>query len=382
MQHRLLDSVGIGLALTLAAGALAVAPAAQAAPANVTVRVEGQAQTIFPKTRINTDARTIDKDDGTGAHACDGTSASPPKPSGPSASGALDDASKAGGFTWAAQPWNTFGFPDFLITRIGPDEQASDFSTFWLFKINNVIADEGGCQERLQAGDDLLWYFTDDFSKPTLGLEAPTKAQSGSSLTVTVRSFDGSGNATPAQGAAVSGGGQSVLANAAGQATLQSGQAGSLALRATRPGALRSETAAVCVFDLDRGQCGTEDRVTVTGKVSSIANGARFKRGHGPRLLEGTVPADESGIAAVELSLRRHSRGRCSQWSGKRERFTGLDCTPIRFFSVGDREQWSYLLPRGLGHGKYVLDLRVRDKAGNVSRAIERGRNRVVFKVR
>ena len=54
-----------------------------------------------------------------------------------------------------------------------------------------------------------------------------------------------------------------------------------------------------------------------------------------------------------------------------------------RWFTVGDRAQWSYLLPARLGRGRYVLDIEVTDRAGNADDArCSAGRNRVVFFVR
>ena len=50
-------------------------------------------------------------------------------------------------------------------------------------------------------------------------------------------------------------------------------------------------------------------------------------------------------------------------------------------FSIGDRQDWSYLLPERLGKGRYVLDVIAIDKLGTRD-SITRGRNRVVFHVR
>ena len=51
------------------------------------------------------------------------------------------------------------------------------------------------------------------------------------------------------------------------------------------------------------------------------------------------------------------------------------------YFAIGDRPDWSYLLPARLGQGRYVLDVIAIDKAGNRDR-LARGRSRVVFFVR
>jgi hypothetical protein len=53
-----------------------------------------------------------------------------------------------------------------------------------------------------------------------------------------------------------------------------------------------------------------------------------------------------------------------------------------RWFAVGDRAQWSYLLPARLGRGRWVLDVEVTDRTGRRDTTLQRGRNRVVFFVR
>ena len=51
------------------------------------------------------------------------------------------------------------------------------------------------------------------------------------------------------------------------------------------------------------------------------------------------------------------------------------------YFAIGDRQSWSYLLPKRLGKGRYVFDAVAIDKSGNRDQ-LARGRNRVVFLVR
>ena len=50
-------------------------------------------------------------------------------------------------------------------------------------------------------------------------------------------------------------------------------------------------------------------------------------------------------------------------------------------FVIGDHHDWSYLLPKRLGKGRYVLDVIAIDKLGNRDRPV-RGRSRAVFFVR
>ena len=84
----------------------------------------------------------------------------------------------------------------------------------------------------------------------------------------------------------------------------------------------------------------------------------------------------------MKLALRRHVRGKaCQWWSGRREKFVGRNCRKKFFFSIGSDAKWSYLLPRPLGAGHYVLDVKVFDAAGNRADVFRRGVNRSVFDV-
>jgi hypothetical protein len=63
------------------------------------------------------------------------------------------------------------------------------------------------------------------------------------------------------------------------------------------------------------------------------------------------------------------------------ERFRGTRCGRGPYFAIGDRADWSYLLPRALERGRYVLDAVAIDGAGNRT-PLARGTSRVVFTVR
>jgi hypothetical protein len=98
--------------------------------------------------------------------------------------------------------------------------------------------------------------------------------------------------------------------------------------------------------------------------------------------LRGSASDAESGVGEVKLALRRHVRGRnCRWWSGRRERFVGNHCREVFFFAAGDDAEWSYLLPRRLPPGHYVLDVKAFDRAQNRDEQFERGGSRVVFDV-
>jgi hypothetical protein len=128
--------------------------------------------------------------------------------------------------------------------------------------------------------------------------------------------------------------------------------------------------------------CGTAaDRSAPRARLSGLRDGRRFTRRHAPRTLRGTVSADASGLQDVQLRLKRHDGRRCQAYSGARERWVTRTCWHnARWFSVGDRESWSYLLPARPGRGRYTLDVRATDKAGNTS-SLKRGISRVVFRV-
>ena len=75
---------------------------------------------------------------------------------------------------------------------------------------------------------------------------------------------------------------------------------------------------------------------------------------------------DPSGVREVKIALRRHVRGRsCQWWSGRRERFVGTHCKKVFFFAIGSNRNWSYLLPRALPPGRYVLDVKAFDGRRN-----------------
>src|SRR5919199_782522 len=108
----------------LVASAAFAAPAL-AVPAAVTLRVEGPTTTTFEGS-VTTDGHDVTTASG-GTHHCDGTNGGVNPTPGPSATAALDDGAKLGGFTWDGT--YSSGFDDYLISRIGPDSQTA--SQFW-----------------------------------------------------------------------------------------------------------------------------------------------------------------------------------------------------------------------------------------------------------
>ncbi len=380
---------------------LLIAPALASAGPAVTVRVEGLAGTLVARTVVTTGAATVTKD-GDPAHAC----------AGDSAAGALELATAG---SWAGT-WDA-GFGDYAVSTIAGETYpigAQYAGIFWAIYVDGESASAGICNTTLAQGDDLLLAAVRD-SDPNGVLNIsglPARAAPGGTAVVTVsRSLTTYGgppdyapiNTTaPAAGATVSYAGTTVSTGADGTATLSFAARGSVAVRATRAGDIRSVTETTCVTDGADGFCdtapppttvppaaGPPDTTPAFGKIAAIREGQHFARGKGPRELRGTVAADASGLAEVRLRLTRRSGKRCEQFDGTAARWVSTARCGTengRFFAIGNAAAWSYLLPETLSAGRYVLDTQTVDGAGNVTRGADRGtpgqaRNRVVFTV-
>ena len=114
--------------------------------------------------------------------------------------------------------------------------------------------------------------------------------------------------------------------------------------------------------------------------AASFTEGRTYGSGHAPRLISGTILA-HNAVTSVSLELRRELRGRCWAYEGVRERFVRARCGHGAFFKVSSDGSYSYLLPAALPAGRYVLDIRAADDAGNVT-SLARGTSRIVFHVR
>jgi hypothetical protein len=376
--------------IAVGAALLALAPgvnAASAAPVSVQLRVEGSSATTF-EGAVTTDGKTIDK--GTGPHACDGTNGGVNPTPGPTMTSALDDGSIAGGFTWDGTWFD--GFSDFGIDRAGPD--AGNSTQFWGYALNYVATQVGGCQQQVHTGDEVLFGF-DFFSKAhLLKLDGPSKAAVGAPFQVRVT--DG-GSGAPIDGASVTGAAQTTGSD--GSAALSFDSPGVRSVKAERADSLRSNALHVCVSSDGTGACGVSpsspgaqatggsitqatarDTKAPVARISAPADGARYESG--PRVLRGMASDDASGVIVVKIALRRHVRGQnCRWWSGRREQFVGSHCHKVYFFGIGSDANWSYLLPRKLPPGRYVLDVKAFDRVRNRDEKFVRGQNRIVFEV-
>jgi hypothetical protein len=381
----------------LSLGLLTAGPALAAGPANVHVRVEGDTHTLLPRTATTTTTTPAGKP---GQGSCSGTSAL----------GALD---RATGGDWNGV-FGTFG-PQWQVTQIkGETHTASSGAqsgTYWAFWLDYRFSDAGLCDTELQEGDDVILFpdcFGDGCTSPTplRVTGVPATARPGATATVKVVEYSAvfhpypepTGTAeTPAAGATVTAGGQTVTTGADGTAAISFAGSGPQTVQATKPGHVRTAAEPVCVTTGSDGACGTTVPCITTGhdglcgSPDTTAPATRlsrstqddwyYSRRHAPRTLRGTVAADPSGLKTVRLSLKRRQGSRCASYSASKERFLARACKRnAAWFSVGDRQDWSYLLPAALKPGKYTLRVRSIDNAGNHS-PIRRGSSLVVFRV-
>lgn len=369
MRHRPPAGLVAGL---LVLGLSAAAPAA-AAPVTVDLRIEGSTRTLF-EGQVTTDVRPFRFTGSSQEHRCDGTATENQGPSplpAPTRGAALAEASERAPFSIEGTFSASLGSPSF--DTIAGEKVAFDPASnrFLAEYKNGQFASYGSCGDPIQAGDDVLFAYTDG-SEPLLKLTGPRTT--APSAPVTVRVVDASTGA-PVAGATVDG------ATTGADGTAPAGpfsERGNHALKASKPGTIRSNRLRVCVTNGVDGACGSADRVAPRGRVRGIRDHQRFARSRAPRELKGAVSADESGLRAVKLSLTRTREGRCTYYSPRAERFRRTRCGRRANFAIGNARDFRYLLPRRLGPGRYVLDVVAVDRAGNRDRRA-RGRSRVVF---
>ncbi len=392
-------SRGLRAATLATLGVAAVAPATalaqQPQAADVSVRVEAGSATLVRTTPVTTAPGAFRKSPG--APECSGTSAA----------GALERAVDG---DWGGSH-DSFGQRVERIRTVTHGFEEGE--RYWALYVNDRPSQVGACEAELQTGDEVLFYSacvratTDCHSGEPLDLDVPRRVAPGQPFTVTVREvttsyggppdFAATTAEPPSRGATVTAAGQTVTTDAQGRATLTApGNRVDFDVTARKAGR-PPETVVACVSDGDDGRCGAPDTDPPKTLITSIREQQAFARGRGPRELrglaglarnrdfrtEGLAP-DPSGIQAVKLRLSRRDRGRCWGYSGRRERFVRTRCG-IRnawWIRIGDRADWSYLLPARLPRGRYLLDAKAIDGRHNRDEQRRRGENRVEFFVR
>jgi len=204
--------------------------------ATVYLRVEGAKETIF-EAPISTEGHFVTTASG-GTHICDGTNNHASLTPGPTATSALDSASKQAHFTWDG----TFDqqYDDYFITRIGNSAQTT--TQFWGILIGYNFIPVGGCQQKVKQGDNILFAF-DAFNKAHfLKLESSQHTTTvGNPITVTVT--DGK-TGTPISDASV----EDQTTDNNGRAYITFTSSGVKKLKAERSDSIRSNAIVIVVI--------------------------------------------------------------------------------------------------------------------------------------
>lgn len=338
-----------------------------AAPITVNLRIEGPTKTLF-EGPVTTDARPFHFS-GDVDHECGEPAVT--------RGAVVTAASDAAPFTTKGTWFEAFGSPSF--SEIAGENVEFDGATsrYLVEYLNGAVSQLGSCDEPVAAGDSVLYAYGTG-SEPLLALAAPEKVKPGESATLTV-----SAARTPVAGASV--GGAQTAAN--GTVTVGPLTRGDHVYKAIKDGSIRSNAVHVCATDGGDGACGSPivagaapgvaapDKTPPTAKLSGLTDHAVLTRG--PRELRGSF----SDAAVVKLRLTKRLGTHCSYFSGRKERFVRTHCGRGAYFAIGDRADWSYLLPSRLTRGRYVLDAIAIDGAGNRT-PLQRGTTRVVFTVR
>ncbi|MGA7704928.1 MAG: hypothetical protein WB998_08545 [Solirubrobacteraceae bacterium] len=375
-------------------------------PSTVTVRVVGlTGTTLLPQTSVTTTAAPIEPETG---HACSGTSAG----------GALYDAIhgnwvvKYESFGYAIDGIQGLNFPAF--------SPSSPPDAYWSFWLNDMPATEGACGQELESGDDIVFFA----QCIELGTDCPASAtapqhfltetapaassvQVGTPLAVTVgsQSTESGAKESLPSGVTVSAGSISATPNAQGVATLTFPSPGTYTLEASAPDSVPSDPHTVCVHNGPDGTCGTQvltacatesspaggcggpgivppPPATVTTVAAGVKPGHVYPKRKAPRILKGSVNVPAGGtLKEVRIGLLRRTGKRCFAFNGSKERFVKSRCGAAKFFSVGDTESFSYLLPAALPRGRYVYDVEAVDASGHVTKLVP-GVSHVLFYVK
>ncbi|WP_215449697.1 DUF4430 domain-containing protein [Streptomyces sp. ATCC 21386] len=154
LRH-LMAATALGLVL---ASAPAAAHARSAVDTNVPVKVslavQGPDGLLF-KGKIKTRGHDVTTASG-GTHTCDGTNGGAHPTAVPTPTAALDDAARKRGFTWDGT-WYA-SFDDFLVETV--KGVSGGGVAYWNISVNGTSTPVGGCQFKLNAGDEVAFTWT------------------------------------------------------------------------------------------------------------------------------------------------------------------------------------------------------------------------------
>lgn len=354
----------VRLGVVLALGAAGIA---SAAPITTTLRIEGPTETVLPATSVTLDgaAPTMTVRDTTDTDTTDVPGAS-----------ALAQLAATTSSAGLALGFQNFAFGP-QILRIGPAVAPGATPPFWRYKVNGKTADVGAHQQILRAGDSVTWALVSDFDARELDVAVSSdKVALGGAFTVTVRSVDNAGAATPSAGATVTYGGQSATATVDGTVTFATTAAGVQLVQATRAGEVRSPSRAVCAYGADPTVCSLPPAPPVREpKTDNVAPGSEIvaplsgRTYRAVRLIRGTVGPDRSDVAGVEIALAKRVGTLCAFMGPKGYFGKPRPCTERRFVPARlSGANWVLVPRRTLGNGKYRLWSQATDGAGNRER--------------
>jgi hypothetical protein len=375
--------------------------AATGNPATVTVRIQGLGgETLLQQTQVTTNTTPIAIAGGT----CEGTSAG----------GAVYDAT-GGNWKVENQPEGVElqGLEGLDLPEFNSKEPSGIYWAFWL---EGKYAEQGICSQSIASGQHIVLFpqcyavgpMCQSATAPNnflTAVPAGVTANVGQQVPVTLGALS-TETALPESslpgGDLLTDGAQTFAPAADGVANVSFSAPGLYTLQAHAPDSVASDPFTICVHNGNDGTCGTTltsgsgsttTTTTTTGapqtpvsdvaKVAGVKNGHVYSRRSAPRLLAGVIEIPAGGtLHQVRISLQRHYRGRCFDFSGSRESFVRTKkCGSANFFSVGGSESFSYLLPERLSKGSYVYDIEGVDSTGQTTKLVS-GTSHVVFQVK
>ncbi|MGW1640543.1 DUF4430 domain-containing protein [Streptomyces lavendulae] len=154
-RRSVITTVALGLALATAPAVAEAAPQPNTNTAvKVNLTVQGPNGLLF-KGKIKTKGHDVTTVTG-GTHKCDGTNGGANPSKVPTPTAALDDAARLNYFAWDGT-WYA-SFDDFSVDTI--KNVSGGGSAYWSIAVNGTPTPVGGCQFKLNAGDQVSFTWT------------------------------------------------------------------------------------------------------------------------------------------------------------------------------------------------------------------------------
>ncbi|MFD7082316.1 DUF4430 domain-containing protein [Streptomyces sp. NPDC059918] len=154
-RRAVITTVALGLALATAPAVAEAAPKPNTnAAVKVSLTVQGPNGLLF-KGKIKSKGHDVTTTTG-GTHKCDGTNGGANPSKVPTPTAALDDAARLNYFSWDGT-WYA-SFDDFSVDTI--KDVSGGGSAYWSIAVNGTPTPVGGCQFKLNAGDQVSFTWT------------------------------------------------------------------------------------------------------------------------------------------------------------------------------------------------------------------------------